>query len=272
MVRASASDRLVIGGETKLMGVLGENIAYTRSPAMHNRAAAALGIDIAYLPLAMPAAKVASFLDAAWSMGAVGFNVTTPHKGLVASLVPTSGLTSVNTLYRGDSGWLAASTDGEGFARGLGRLGRELSSFSRLVILGAGGAAGAIQEYVASNVGAAPEIVVLSRSSAKTPLTVTALTEQLRDRGADTLLIQATSAPQRGDDLAALVPALERFKGVVADLVYGKPSALYFAAIARNLTAQDGEAMLIEQARLSQMLWWGKSASYEEMALALRGK
>lgn len=272
MARASVPDRPTIDGETKLMGVLGEGIAYTRSPALHNRAAALLGINVAYLPLPLPEANVASFLDAAWAMGAVGFNVTTPHKQLVAKLVPADGLSSVNTLYRGAEGWLSASTDGAGFARGLARLGRDVGSFRRVVILGDGGAARAIQEYIRSSVVPVPEIVVLSRTSKAEPLTLTNLAAKVGGAGAETLVVQATSAPQRGDDLAALVPALDGFGGVLVDLVYGKPSALYFSAIARDLVAQDGEAMLIEQARLSQELWWGRSAGYDELARALRGK
>ena len=65
---------------------------------------------------------------------------------------------------------------------------------------------------------------------------------------------------------------LHGFSGFVCDLVYSNPSKIYFAALNANLNAIDGEPMLIEQARASQKLWWKKSASYEEMLLALRGK
>src|SRR5690606_39173443 len=82
-------------GTTRLMGLLGERIDYTGSPAIHNHAAAALGINACYLPLSLPGGQVAPFLAAAWHLGALGFNVTTPHKELVARLVPGSGLASV---------------------------------------------------------------------------------------------------------------------------------------------------------------------------------
>jgi hypothetical protein len=38
------------------------------------------------------------------------------------------------------------------------------------------------------------------------------------------------------------------------------------------LVSQDGEAMLIEQARLAQKLWWGRALAYADLATALRGK
>lgn len=255
-----------IDGETKLMGLLGEGISYTMSPALHNRAAARLGINAVYVPLSMPASQLPSFLANAWHLGALGFNVTQPHKLLVASLVAGHGLPSINTLYRGPTGWQAASTDGEGWARGLERTGHKLASFQNFVVLGGGGAVQSILRVLPAG---AP-VTMLQRSDGT--LTPAALGQALSGRGDETLLIQATSAPHHGDTLEAFAPALKSFRGVVSDIVYGKPSALYFTAIAQDLVAQDGESMLIEQARLSQKLWWGKAASYDEMAAALRNK
>ncbi len=259
---------MAIDGATRILGLVGESIEYTMSPAMHNRAAAKLGVNAVYLPFSLPEAKIASFLDLMWGLGAVGFNVTQPHKGAVAKLVPGSGLGSVNTLFRGEHGWTAASTDGEGFARGLLRTGRELGSFAEIVMLGSGGAAQAIVEHLAT-ASLQPKLTTLRRAELQD---ATALTTALAGKGEETLLIQATSAPLKGDDLSSLTPALRDFRGVVCDLVYGKPSALYFAAVGKDLVAQDGEPMLIEQARLAQKLWWGKAAAYDEMAAALRGK
>ena len=269
-----------IDGQTKVLGLLGEHISYTRSPAMHNRAAELLGRNEVYLPLSMPAADVGDFLRIAWSMGAAGFNVTTPHKELVASLFPASGLASANTLYRGKAGWLAASTDGEGFALGLARLGRPLDTFRRIVLLGSGGASLALLAYMGAVLAKVPELYILRRNAQRDaalsavapckpqflPWSADALRSALQASSANCLLIQASSAPQRGDDLAGFVTALSGFTGTLSDLVYGKPSALYREAVSMGLPAQDGQAMLIEQARLSQQLWWGQAAAYDAMA------
>lgn len=278
----------LVDGETKLMGVLGHGIAYTQSPRLHNFAANQLGLNIAYLPIDLPEAAVKPFLDAAWAMGAVGFSVTKPHKGLVARLLPKSPLTSVNTLFRGKTWWEGASTDGEGFVAGLGRLDVDFAQFREITIIGSGGATGALLETF-SRVARQDLVVTVLRRNPRhdaalaqalpkswtficQDLGVDALTHVLQGKDAGTLLVQASSAPQNGDDLKILEPALRDFRGVLVDLVYGKPSSLYFAAIAKNLICQDGEAMLIEQARLAQKLWWGRSLPYEDMAVALRGK
>ena len=269
-----------IDGKTRLLGVLGEQISYTLSPSLHNLAAQLLGRNEVYLPLSLPAAEVADFLRVAWHLGAVGFNITTPHKRLVAELFPDAGLTSVNTLYRGAQGWQAASTDGEGFALALARLGRPLAAFTRVVILGAGGVTVALLNFMAQELNPLPDIQIVRRSAARdlelvaaaktqlcfSPWSVHGLQDALRGCDEASLLIQASSAPQHGDDLSALVPALKGFKGTVVDLVYGKPSALYAAALAMGLPAQDGRVMLIEQARLSQQLWWGEAAVFADLA------
>jgi len=91
----------------------------------------------------------------------------------------------------------------------------------------------------------------------------------LNYRSGETLLVQASSAPLLGDDLAYLAPAISNFHGVVMDLTYGKTSAIYEAAVAKGLPCQDGLPMLIEQARLAQNYWWGKSADYDALARML---
>lgn len=278
--------RISIDGETRIYGLLGSNIAYTRSPAMHNHATQVLGINATYLPLCLDAATFPVFLNAAYSMNFDGFNVTQPHKEIAAGIFPESGLSSINTIYRTPQGWRATSTDGEGFANSLRRIKREISSYENMVFIGAGGAVSAVLEYLNMHQKHQPSVTILRRSGAKddalkltykgnitfTNLTVADLAESLKGAKSETLLIQASSAPLKGDDLEYLVPALSGFSGSFVDMVYNNPSKLYFAALSADLNAIDGEPMLIEQARAAQKIWWGKSASYEDMLLALRGK
>ncbi|MBM4251217.1 MAG: hypothetical protein FJ146_04560 [Deltaproteobacteria bacterium] len=281
-----------INGRTQLMGLLGEQISYTMSPEIHNLAAARLGLNIVYLPLPMPAPQVRNFLHVAWDMGAVGFNVTTPHKALVASLVPGNLLSSVNTLYRGVEWWNAASTDGPGFVRGLRRMNAQVEEFQDLVFLGDGGAVTAILGYLAARYGDGkltklPRVSILARSKEPrehlqllwpdksllqfSDLSAAALVGVLA-RAPEALLIQATSAPHRGDDLGYLVPALRGFRGAYCDLVYGSRSKLLQFCTLAGLRAQDGQAMLIEQALASQKLWWGQAAIFEDMQTALKAR
>jgi shikimate 5-dehydrogenase len=84
-------------------------------------------------------------------------------------------------------------------------------------------------------------------------------------------LVQAATVSNNIEPaLKEFTGALSEYQGSLVDLIYDKPSALYFTALHRGIKAQDGLPMLIEQARLSQKLWWGKSASYEDLALAIK--
>jgi hypothetical protein len=57
---------------------------------------------------------------------------------------------------------------------------------------------------------------------------------------------------------------------LLIDIIYDQPSEIYFEAIRLGLNCLDGMPMLIEQARLSQFLWWKKSASYDDMLFAIK--
>ncbi|KEF42437.1 MAG: shikimate dehydrogenase [Cyanobium sp. CACIAM 14] len=110
-----------IGGGTALAGVLGDPVRHSLSPAMHNAAIAALGLDWVYLALPVAAAELALVLRALEAIDCRGLNVTLPHKqaaaALAAELTPLARrLGAVNTLVRREGGgWLGTNTDVEGF-------------------------------------------------------------------------------------------------------------------------------------------------------------
>lgn len=285
---ASSLPRL-IHGETKLIGLLGQNATYTLSPSMHNNAIQQFGLDLIYVNFDLPAAHVQHFLDVFWHLGGAGLNITKPHKGLVASLIPDCGLGSVNTLVRGTKTWEGHSTDGEGFARGLERLGLNLGAIETLVVLGAGGAAQAVIQHALSIPDTSLQKVVVLRRNGNHDGILSVLTrgrvelnclqwapEGLRQalqtsKHTRSLLVQAASVSNtHAPALQEFTDALIGFSGAFVDLIYDKPSALYFSALHHGIKAQDGLPMLIEQARLSQKLWWGRSASYDDMAAAIK--
>lgn len=277
--------RYAVTGSTRLLGILGQGITHTLSPTIHNVSAQYVNQNCIYVPFDLPAQQIMPFLRLFWELGGVGLNVTMPHKEVVASLIPGHYLTSVNTLYRGPDGWLATSTDGPGLAKALERLGTPMGGFQKFVFIGNGGATSAILSYMAREFEAASDVVILRRNAAKDAVLARilpptfqcrcedfrreVLLQELQGRGGETLVIQATNAPLHGADLRELVPALQNFRGVFVDLVYGKTSALYQKAKELGLACQDGIPMLIEQARLSQRLWWGQAAPYQVIADAL---
>ena len=86
-------------------------------------------------------------------------------------------------------------------------------------------------------------------------------------------LVQATSLPQLGnrmDEFSNVIP--DSFEGSFYDLVYGFDCSLADRFTKLSLPFDDGLAMLIEQARASQEIWWGRSASYDLISEAIKKK
>jgi shikimate dehydrogenase len=146
-----------ISATTALVGVLGDPVRHSLSPAMHNAALAALGLDWAYLALPVAAADLATVLAGLRAIDCRGLNVTLPHKQeaakLATRLTPLAArLGAVNTLVPlAEGGWLGTNTDVEGFLAPLrqGPAGETKGSDSpwqgrQALVLGCGGSARAV--------------------------------------------------------------------------------------------------------------------------------
>ncbi|MCX6116589.1 MAG: hypothetical protein NT027_03540, partial [Proteobacteria bacterium] len=280
--RHKATPMSIIDGQTKLLGLVGKKTNYTLSPMIHTASAQELGINQIYVNFDLDSGALKEFIDSFWHSGGIGLNITKPYKELVAKWFPNSNLKSVNTLYRSQiETWAAQSTDGEGFVEGLKHAQIDISAITHLIILGSGGAVKGLLQYVLPRYRQIRSVDIFTRNSVageelqllgKSFGISISLHEWNSRKFTDsishnsnhsTLIIQGTSGPQSGDLLTEFVPALSSYKGAFCDLIYDQPSALFHYARSNGLKCQDGLPMLIEQARLSQLLWWNKAASYE---------
>src|SRR5262249_15238722 len=69
-----------INAETKVFGVIGDPVAHSLSPLLHNHAFRHLGINAVYLPFRVPRGELAAFLKAYEQVPVQGYSVTIPHK------------------------------------------------------------------------------------------------------------------------------------------------------------------------------------------------
>jgi len=106
-----------ISGTTKLVGIVGHPLEHTLSPAMHNAAFQALGLDYVYVPLPVAPEEFHQVVEAIAKLGFVGFNVTMPYKEEilahlddVASYAQIAG--AVNTVQRVGDRLVGYNTDG----------------------------------------------------------------------------------------------------------------------------------------------------------------
>ena len=138
----------MINGDTGLVGLLGNPVRHSLSPAMHNAALQALQLNWSYLALPCASENLKKVLQGLRAVNCRGLNVTIPHKQDVAELCQelsplAKRLGAVNTLIPLDSGgWHGTNTDVEGFLTPLG----EQSSWQNChgAIIGCGGSARAI--------------------------------------------------------------------------------------------------------------------------------
>ncbi len=143
---------LPISGKTKIVGLIGWPTGHSVSPAMHNAAFAALGMDWRYVPLPVTTDRPAAVGEAVRgvrALGLVGANVTVPHKQAVMphldELTPAAAaIGAVNTIVVTQDGRLLGdNTDAPGFVADLRDHGVEPQG-RHCLVLGAGGSARAV--------------------------------------------------------------------------------------------------------------------------------
>jgi shikimate dehydrogenase len=265
---------------TRVVGIIGDPIAHTLSPAMHNAAFVALGLDWVYVPVRVRPRDLEDALRGIRAMGWAGINVTLPHKERVVRhldrLSPEARLTgAVNTIVRGPRGLTATTPTWV-------RRARVQSGRARAVILGAGGAARGIA--VALLRAGAREIAILNR----TPRRAATLARHLaaafprariesgpisRERageafeGAD-LLVNATTIGM-GRTASGLPLARLPRRAIVSDIVYRPPHAPARSGCAAAC-GRRALGMLLYQGAEAFSLWTGRPAPLGVMRRALR--
>jgi len=263
-----------VTGATRVAGIIGDPVAHSRSPRIHNAAYAAIGIDWVYVAFRVRAGSAQKALVAARTLGLAGLNVTMPHKSDAAQICDelsdvASVLGVVNTVVVRDGRLLGDSTDGPGFVATLDDHGVEPRGRHALVV-GAGGAARAIALALGT---AGARVTVTARSDAAArsaaalaPNGQTVPWARADDAVAQTdLIVNATPLGMRGEPPPFGFEALDAHH-TVCDTVYEpRETPLLAAARARGAAAIDGVGMLVHQAGLSFRLLTGVDPPLEIM-------
>ena len=268
--------------------LLAHPVGHSLSPAMHNAAFEALGVEAVYRALDVPPIELAARVRGLRRPETLGANVTIPHKeaalDLMDRLTPAArAIGAVNTVVPRRDELVGDNTDAGGFLRALAESGIAVRG-ARAVVLGAGGAARAIA-YALATAGA-ETVRVHNRTHDRAQRLADALAEfgdvravpdaELGMVGrAATLLVNATSVGMAGGPAEDALPcgsdALPE-EGAVVDIVY-RPALtpLLREAGQRGLVAQNGVPMLVHQGAAALEQWTGETAPVEVMRAALEG-
>jgi len=246
--------------------VIGDPIAHSKSPLIHNFWLKRLRLEGAYRAAHVTSEQLSDYIaerqaDAHWR----GCNVTIPHKIAVMAHVDDPGdvehgIGAMNTVLRAPDGRLTGTnTDAAGFFAPIADL--PLAG-AHVAVVGTGGAARAVLFALArAEVGAVTLI-------ARNPLKAAALLARFGLKGsvqpldarlpAARLLVNATQLGMVGQDPLALDLSSLPEDAVVYDLVYAPlKTGLLAAAQTRGLITVDGLEMLIGQAALAFELFFG---------------
>jgi shikimate dehydrogenase len=260
------------------LGVLGWPLEHTLSPTIHNAAFRRMGIDCVYYAWPVPPEELDDAIRGIRALGALGANVTMPHKqAVVEHLDEISGdaqaLGAVNTIQRYGGKLIGHNTDVDGFREFLeGDSGVSIAGRKALV-LGAGGAARAVVKALAD--GGATSVTVAARDpekgteAAKLASVGEAIEWSLAERatGEANLIVNATPLGSDGENP---LPGAPFHSGqVVVDLLYRPPTtALVRAARGAGAQGWGGLGMLVHQAAASFRIWTGQEPALPVMSAA----
>ena len=276
----AARSPIAISARIRWAAVIGWPVEHSKSPALHNAAFAAAGVDAVYLALPVAPDRLTDAMAGFRASPPLGLSVTVPHKQALLDLVDhvdpvAAAIGAINcVVFEGGGRVVGYNTDATGYTDGL----RDDLGFDpggcRALLLGGGGAARAVAAGLRE--AGVEDIDVVARSPHKVEWaqaqawTGAALAERLPRTD---LLVDCTSTglseTAEADLPAPIDVAALPSSAVVSSLVYHRSPALVRRASDRGLRTQLGGPMLLHQGARAFSLWTGKAAPLAAMKTAL---
>ncbi|MEM8681025.1 MAG: shikimate dehydrogenase [Planctomycetota bacterium] len=273
-----------IDKQTEIYGVIGDPIAQSLSPIIHNAAFRAEGMNKAYLPFRVPAEHLGQFLEDCEAFGFRGLSVTIPHKEAVLDFCQkvdgaARGIGAVNTLVFDGEKKHGFNTDYRGAMAPIDAL---LGTATRktplaghtALVLGAGGAARAI---VFGLIRRGADVAIASRTKGRAE----ALAKEFHCRAIDwehrhnvkaDVIVNATPVGMHPNvDETPFDPHYLRPNAIVFDTVYNpEQTLLYKEARQRRCQLVSGVDMFVGQAAVQFHHFTGEDPPIELMREALK--
>lgn len=268
----------MITSRTGLICLIGDPVAHSVSPLIHNKALSFAGLNFIYLAFRVPKRSLEHAVLGLKAVGARGFNVTIPHKTAVTKYLDeldefAAKIHSVNTVVNDDGTLIGHNTDGIGVINALKRANFSIKGKS-VAIIGAGGSGRAASLAIARE--GPRELYIINRTFKKalklakileenfhfpiTPLHLERASMSSTLKGVD-LLINCTSLGMYPNTSIPVHPNLLRRDMLVMDLVYTPlMTPLLKAARDKGARIVNGIEVLVEQAAKSFEIWTGVKA------------
>jgi shikimate dehydrogenase len=279
------------------LGVIGDPVGHSLSPAMQNAALEASGLDLRYGLFEISPNELEETLSLLRHLDFVGVNLTVPHKLAGFSLVDEVDLRAekigaVNTVLFREGKSFGFNTDGSGFAHAI----REVFSVDlrdlRVLLLGAGGGAGRAIAWQCARENC-ERLVLVNRTFEKAQALARALAPSFsgprvlgpearleavpweesalrRQLARIDLVVNATSLGLKLADAMPLPHSLLAPHLMVYDLIYERGRTPLLAAAAEaGARVANGLTMLLHQGALAFEIWFDRQAPRAAMRAAL---
>lgn len=268
----------------EVTGIFGDPVAHSASPAMHNAAYTALGLNRVYVPFHVLPSQLPSALRAITALGLLGVNVTVPHKERVARLLKRQSaearaLGAVNCVFPRGGDLFGDNTDARGLAQDWAALDTPVKGRTAILIGAGGGAAAAM---LALRRLGAKRVVLANRTRAraiKLAARFRTVKTEVRDLIAlqdpdliaeAGMVINATSVGLKSESFPPIAYASASSDCFFYDLIYAAaPTPFLQPALGRGLRGADGAGMLLRQGALAFTLFNGVEAPFQAMREAL---
>jgi len=257
---------------TRVYGVIGNPVAHSLSPLMHNAAFAERRLNAVYLPFDV--LDLADFIGNIGALRIAGFSVTIPHKQRILRYLDgcdplAAEIGAVNTVVLRGTRLYGYNTDYVGVLRAIES--RVPLRSSRVLLIGAGGVARAAA-FALSRAGAAVAIWArrpeqaraLARAAEGQALERPALQHEFFDA-----VVNCTPVGLRPGDGSPL-RAGELNCSVVMDLIYRpRTTPLLRLAARRGIATISGVEMFLTQGMAQYEIWTGERAPEAVMRKAV---
>lgn len=257
----------------KIYGVMGDPIAHSMSPDIHNDAFEKENIEAVYHHFHVTKEGLNDAVKGMKALGIEGFNITIPHK---TSIIPfldevdelALAIGAVNTVVNKNGRFIGYNTDGNGFFKSLcDEISSDIKAKKTLVI-GAGGAARAIYFTLVKE--GVKQVDIANRTKERAALLVSdcpydkvskalSIIEAEESLSQYDLIIQTTSSGMSPEvDHSPLKVDQLKTGAIVSDIIYNPlQTKLLREAGEKGAETQNGLGMFINQAALAFEIWTG---------------
>lgn len=255
----------------KWYAVIGNPIHHSISPRMHEIWFRTHNIDASYVPILVEPDRLEQSVESLFLLGCSGFNVTVPFKEAIMPFLDeldqsARSAGAVNTVVRTQTGWKGYNTDGRGLLASI----PNLSQSTRILLIGAGGAAKGIAAALSDL--HIRDVTICNRTLEKATQLANKYNAKVLDMSEVPAklpefdcVIQTTTVGMDSEE-SPLSNPIWTSEMVAVDIIYSPPQTEFLKlANSQGAFTMNGLAMLIGQGALAFELWTGIKPDQKEI-------